>query len=208
MPRDPLSHMPHRPRRTCVVAGEFALATGRVHELCGPARQGLALAVAGQLSGAAGASLIWITRTGEQAALCGAGISQWVDPGRMLLVQAGRTDEVLWCMEEALRSGASPLVVAELGAPPGMVPVRRLHLAAGVPEGTAPLGLILTPGEGGAPGVESRWHAAPAHGPGLTRWHLQRLRARMAPPAAWHLTLSAPRAAPALSPLPALEQSA
>ncbi|SIN80614.1 ImuA family protein [Vannielia litorea] len=204
MPHDPLSHMPHHARHACVVTGEFALATGRVHELCGPSRQALALAVAARLSG----PVIWIAPAWQGEALCGAGVGRWIDPARLLMVRAGRPMELLWCMEEALRAGAVPLVVADLEAPPGMVPVRRLHLAAGTPEGAAPLGLILTPGEGGAPGVESRWHATPDHGPGLTRWRLSRRRARMAPPAAWHLAQPAARAPLVLTPLAALEQSA
>lgn len=204
MPRDPLSHMPHRPRRPCAVTGEFALASGRVHELCGTARRAMALAVAGRLSG----PVLWITPGWQGGTLCGEGVSRWIDPGRLLIVRAGRETELLWCMEEALRSGAAPLVVAELAAPPGMVPVRRLHLAAGVPEGAPPLGLLLTPGEGGAPGIESRWQAEPAHGPGLTRWRLSRLRARMVPPATWHLSQPAPRAELALSPLARLDETA
>ncbi|MBS8229285.1 hypothetical protein DYI42_23945 [Vannielia litorea] len=190
--------MPHRPRRPCAVAGEFTLARGRVHEFCGAARRTLALAVAGQLSG----PVLWITPGWQASALCGEGVSRWIDPGRLLVVRAGRAMEELWCMEEALRAGAVPLVVAELEASPGMVPVRRLHLAAGAPEGPPPLGLILTPGTGGAPGIESRWQAEPDHGAGVTRWQLRRLRARMAPPASWHLTQSAPRTDLALAPLP------
>ncbi|QDC11666.1 hypothetical protein FHY55_16150 [Oceanicola sp. D3] len=196
--------MPHRPRRLCEITGEFALATGRVHEFCGSARRTLALAVAGRLSG----PVLWITPGWQDAGFCGEGVVRWIDPGRLLVVRARRPMEMLWCMEEALRSGAVPLVVTELDAPPAMVPVRRLHLAAGEPEGPAPLGLILTPGKGGAPGIESRWHAAPAHGRGLTRWQLRRLRARMAPPAAWHLAQPAPRAALTLSPLTALKETA
>jgi protein ImuA len=54
----------------------------------------------------------------------------------------------------------------------------------------------MAPGDGGAPGVETRWRLDPAPGwarDGSPRWRLGRLRARMAPPAEWEASLSGGR---------------
>lgn len=181
-----LSRRPHRPPPALALWEEVALALNRVHEICGPARRTLALRVAAR----AGAPLIWIApdRGVDLPDACGmAGI---MNPSEVLFVAAARTAELLWTMEEALKSGAAPVVVADLAEPPGMTPVRRLHLAAEAGAATGlsmPLGLLLTPGTGGASGIETRWHCAPAHTPGRDAWRLERLRARMLPPKVWRL---------------------
>ena len=163
--------------------GDLGLLRGRVHEFCGPARHTAALLVArGALTGGA-EPMIWIAPAHARDRLNPQGMRAFIDPGKVLFVTPSRTDDLLWSMEEALRAGAAPLVVADLGAPPALTPVRRLHLAAEA--GRGPLGLILTPGAGGAPGVESRWHMAPRHQREARAWHLERRRARMAPPRAW-----------------------
>ncbi|HBG97727.1 MAG TPA: hypothetical protein DDY29_03040 [Rhodobacteraceae bacterium] len=185
-----------------LVAGGPALTAGRVHEGCGPARHALALMLARGLAG----PVLWIRPGWHPEAPNPDGIWPFIDPARLLLAAPGRVPDLLWCMEEALRAGCVPLVVADLPDPPGLTPVRRLHLAAESAvqgSGQRVLGLLLTPGEGGAPGVESRWHMAPRHQPGATGWQLERRRARMAPPAAWTVTRTGRRFACAPAPAPA-----
>ena len=194
------SHGP-RPRGMQPMPGGAAagigIARGRVHEFCGPARVALAL----QVMGAGTGPVMWISPGWQVERPFPHGVARFAEPGRIIAVRVRRAEEALWAMEEALRSGAVPLVVAELATPPGLTPVRRLHLAAEAGAEAAhhagceiaPLGLLLTAGEGGAPGVESRWRMRPLpsastlvedQGQG---WHLARERARIAPPAAWHL---------------------
>lgn len=162
------------------------LARARVHEFCGSARRSLAMTLAADMQG----SICWIQPGWATDRLNPDGIRPFLDPARLIFVTPKRPEDVLWSMEEVLRSGAVPLVVADLPTPPGLTPVRRLHLAAetGAEAGTAPLGLILTPGQGGAQGIESRWELQPAHrGEALPDqgWTLHRRRARTAPEQTW-----------------------
>lgn len=192
----PIHHQSHRhPQALQPLAGDLTLQRGRVHEFCGPSRLMLAARIMAKTQG----PVVWIRPGWLPERLNAAGLQPLADPARLILIQAPRDDGLLWAAEESLRSGAAPLVVTELLAPPALTPTRRLHLAAETGAEAArrdgvipPLGLILLPGQGGAQGVESRWHFAPAPTRALLwsdedSFTLTRLRARLLPPASWAL---------------------
>lgn len=198
-----LARKTYHPRDGIAPLPGLHLARGRAHEVCGGARRAFALWVAARMQGV----VLWISPAWDPNQLNPDGVVEFVNPARLLFLRASRAEDLLWACEEALRSGAVPLVVADLPAPPAMTPVRRLHLAAerGGAGRPAPLALLLTPGKGGAPGIESRWHVAPDHCSPLTaqpdlpqevavlprQWRFTRLRARTAPQQAW--TIARPR---------------
>ncbi|MEM6386172.1 MAG: hypothetical protein AAF718_08050 [Pseudomonadota bacterium] len=177
----------HRGAAPAPFLNDLTLERARVHEFCGAARRRLALKLASALSG----PVFWIRPAWGAGQLHAEGMVGLVDPSRFIFMTPKRPEDLLWTMEEALRAGIVPLVVADLPSPPGLTAVRRLHLAAetGVAEGrVAPLGLLLTPEEGGAPGVETRWSLVPQHKSGhQDEWCLARRRARMQPEKSWTL---------------------
>ncbi len=181
-----LSRAPHRPRPALTALGELTFTLARAHEICGAARRVLALLLARETAG----PVFWVQPAWAPDRLYPDAVTRFIAPGRLHFVHPKRAEDLLWTVEEVLRSAAVPLVVADLPAPPGLTPVRRLHLAAEAGAalgGTAPLGLLLSPGAGGAAGVESRWHVAPRHRAGTSEWRLERRRARSDPPRAWHV---------------------
>lgn len=182
-----LDRRTHHARPDLTVLGHLTLPLGRLHEICGPARHMLAMLVAGAMRG----DVFWIAPAWQGDWLNPDGMAGVAGPERFTFIAPRRDADLLWTLEEVLRSGAVPLAVAELPAPPGMTAVRRLHLAAetGATQGICtPLGLVLTPADGGAPGIETRWHMAQAHAPGAPGWTLSRRRARTLPPCSWRLT--------------------
>ncbi|ABA79600.1 hypothetical protein GQF56_04965 [Rhodobacter sphaeroides] len=169
------------------LVGDLAISRARVHEFCGPARRVLAMSLMAHCQG----PVIWIHPGWRPERLYPDGMHEFVEPGRMIFARTRRPEDLLWSMEETLRSGTVPLVVVDLIEPPPLTPVRRQHLAAETGSEAAaemgidpPLGILLTPGRGGAPGIETRWHMAYAP---RDRWRLDRLRSRMEPPAGWIL---------------------
>ncbi len=169
------------------VLPDIQLTTGRVHEFCGPARRMLACLVAGRIDG----PVFWIHPAWHPDELYLPTVARFFNPGRLTILRPNRVEDFLWTMEECLRDGSAPLVVGDFHAPADLTPVRRLNLAAEAAmqeRMKTTMGLLLSPGDGGSAGVETRWHIAGAHTPGKRAWRLERRRARMEPPKTWELT--------------------
>lgn len=99
--------------------------------------------------------VVWCRR---QAGLHGPGLaSLGLDPARLIVVRARTETDLLWAMEEALRSRAPAAVLGE-SAGGGPIALRRLQLAA---ETGGVSAILLRPA--GAP---------PVPGPALTRWRI------------------------------------
>lgn len=192
-----LSNAPHRAAPALELGAGASLRLARLHEACGNARRTLALRLAARIGVTPQRPLFWIAPAWSPDRLNGDGMARFLSPAAVIFVSAVRAEDILWTAEEVLRAGAVPMMVADLPGLPSLTAVRRMHLAAetGAREGkVAPLGLILTEGAGGAPGVESRWRMDAAHPPGVDAglaegesWRLERLRARTDPPRAWRV---------------------
>lgn len=146
------------------------LKPGRVHEASGPGATSFAAVAAAR----SGGDVLWVLPGHAPGRLNPQGLSQFFDPARLLLVDALRHDDALAVAEEALRSGAVALVVADLSKPLGLTPGRRLQLAAGAGQAT---GLCLIPEAMGSNVAETRWLCEPRFGAAdstLMRWRLNK----------------------------------
>jgi protein ImuA len=126
-----------------------------------------------------------------------------LDPGRVVLVSAPRDGEILWAMEEGLRTSGIAAVVGEVGTLPA-VASRRLQLAA-ERSGTTAF-LLRRWRDGGQAARErnlpnaatTRWRIAampsiPARnepGVGRPRWRVELLRCRGGEPACWEVEVA------------------
>lgn len=148
------------------------------------AAAGFCAGLLARLAGGTG-TVLWCRR-GYGRRLYGPGLAAFgLDPARLIVVRGRNATDVLWVMEEALRSGT---LAAVLGEAEGLsvTAARRLQLAA---EGGATAALLLRAGddESASPAV-TRWRvaAAPASkaggrpGVGWPRWRIDLLKCRSA----------------------------
>lgn len=145
---------------------EGGLARGAVHEAVGDAAAGFAAMIATRLEG----MVLWCVAADACADLYGPGLASFgLSPARVVVARCGDRTELLWAMEEGLRTRA---LAAVFGEPPGPVDLtasRRLQLAA---EAGGTLGMVLNPagtGRFAASALESRWRIDPAPAGGTVR---------------------------------------
>ncbi|MBL4807481.1 MAG: hypothetical protein JKY31_09340 [Rhodobacteraceae bacterium] len=146
----------------------FPLRRGRTHEVCGPNTLTFAFALSGMLGG----SVLWVNENWQVGQINPAGFSSFIRPQDLLFAKAKSQTDVLAVAEEALRSGAIPLVVMELSAPINLTTGRRLQLAAEAGQAT---GLCIIQENMGSNAAESRWRCTPlfdVKDSTLQRWEL------------------------------------
>ena len=172
--------------------GPEALVPGRMHEAAGLGRRAFAVALAGALGG----PVLWVLDARRREMFCPEGLAAHFDPARLVIARPTGAVTVLQVMEEALRSGAVPLVVGDLDAAPDLTQSRRLQLAAGTGGGRA---LCLVPEAGlRSNAAETRWHCLPIPAPrpigvtgagALQHWEIvKNKKGRLG---AWHVNLGA-----------------
>jgi len=179
------------------------LALGALHEVigAGPDEEDGAVAAAfaagilGRLAKRRGAPVLWCQASGD---LHAPGLLRYGLPPQLLLVTRGRNDsDILWAMEEGLRSAALAAVLGEIGTLPATAG-RRLQLAAEA-GGVTAFALrrwrdsATAERQSKAPSAAvTRWRiaAAPSRdedepGIGTPLWRVELLRCRGGNPGSW-----------------------
>ena len=166
---------------------QATLAWNRVHECKGPSKIIFALWSAQIVNG----TILWISEAHNQQTLNPDGIYPYVNPAQFLFAKMRHKEDILWSIEEAMRSAACPLIVVDISSfNPGLTPIRRINLAGRKIQENVMAVLLTSDEYEGVQGVETRWHMAPIHDDiNLKRkWRLERLKARMAPPKFWSVS--------------------
>ena len=182
------------------------LARGALHEILGMGGDEedgvLAAAFAAGIVGRSGAggNVLWCL---PRADLHGPGLAACgLDPGRLVLVRAARDAEILWAMEEGLRTPDIAAVVGEVSVLPPMTS-RRLQLAA---EGSGIAAFLLrrwrhagvAARERRLPNAAAtRWRISALSsllvggelGVGPSRWRVELLRCRGGEPGSWQVAV-------------------
>ncbi|HEY2756700.1 MAG TPA: DNA repair protein [Pseudolabrys sp.] len=177
------------------------LARGALHEIaaCGEAHlasaTGFVLGLSSLGNSAGGGELVWVAEDmalTENGVPYGPGLEAFgLRPERLVTVQAARTRDLLWAMEEALRCRAVATVIGEMrDSEIDGVAVRRLSLAAAESGALALLLRAAPPTD--ASTAATRWivGASPSPGAGGVAYAVSLIRNRRGPTGSWILQWS------------------
>jgi protein ImuA len=166
------------------------LPLGRLHQIAAADAAGLGFAAAMLGMIARGRTVLWCRRKDSSMPFL-PGLARFgLAPERLVVAESDRATDVLWAMEEGLRSAA---LGAVLGEAPELAPAaaRRLQLAA---EAGGVAALALTQARMTAGGATTRWRVAPAPsapppwgGLGPPSWTVTLERCRGGLPRTWTL---------------------
>ena len=131
----------------------LTLTARRVHEAEGFGRRAFALFQAARHSG----PLIWVLPAHAPHLPMLRGLPDGVGE-RLHVIRPGTETDLLWAVEEALRTSPVGLVIAEPEKPLSLIAGRRLQLAA---EAGKTTGLMLVRQGAGSNAAQTRWQCAP-----------------------------------------------
>lgn len=163
----------------------YPLQPNCVHEICGPGAVFFAISHAAQVQG----TVFWIRQKWQKDQINPIGLVNCLAPERLLSVATRTHIETLAVAEEALRSGASPLVIMELTNQVDLTDGRRLQLAA---QAGKAMGLALISEGAGSNAAQTRWHCRPLFDPKdstLHQWKL--IKNKSGTLGVWNVRLSA-----------------
>ncbi|MCW3075407.1 MAG: Error-prone repair protein ImuA [Bacteroidetes bacterium] len=138
---------------------------------------------------------VWISHVPRRSVFPNALKTFGIDPERILFVDAAKSKDALWAIEEALKCDALIAVVGEI-TELSFNDSRRLQLAV---EKSHVTGFIhrFKPKTENAVACVSRWKISPIAsaatenpGVGFSRWHVQLLKVRNGQPDEWHVECS------------------
>ena len=132
----------------------FSLRNSRVHEVCGPGAAGFAAIAAARAE-----AVLWVREAWLGDMINPLGLCTFLDPARLLMALTANQADTLAVAEEALKDGATPVVVVEITRPLNLREGRRLQLAAQAGKTT---GVCLIPEGMGSNAAETRWRCMPA----------------------------------------------
>lgn len=170
------------------------LPTGALHEVVGrpgdAAACGFAVRLLRDLVSLRKRPVLWCQGDGEAGTPYAPGLSQGgLDCEHVIFAQARKPAELLWAVEEGLRSGAFAAVLGE-GVTPDLTATRRLQLAAEAGATTALLHLPYR-SSGGVSAALTRWQvsAVPVEEESETaRWQIELSRCRGGASGVWQVT--------------------